>query len=94
MRIGKPAADGHGMLGVEDVRCGRVVDDDGVLQVTSDLREVFDVVSLVVVAALAEQPVVDNLVDVELIKERIAILLEPGQHVHGRGTTRAPCYIP
>lgn len=69
------------MLGVEDVGCRRVVDDDGVLQVTSDLREVFDVVSLVVVAALAEQAVVDNLVDVELIKEGIAILLELGQYV-------------
>lgn len=88
MRIGKPAADGHGMLGVEDVGSGRVVDDDGVLQVTSDLREVFDVVSLVVVAALAEQPVVDNLVDVELIQKGIAILLGPGQYVHGEETAR------
>ena len=74
MRIRKPAADGHGVLGVEDVGGGRVVDDDGILQVTSDLRQVLDVVSLVVVAAFAEQAVVDNLVDVELVQEGVAIL--------------------
>lgn len=36
-----------------------------------------------VVAALAEQAVVNNLVDVELIKEGIAILLELCQYARG-----------
>lgn len=62
------------MLRVEDVRGRRVVDDDGVLQVSADLGEILDVVSLVVVAAFAEKSVVDDLVDVQLVQERIAIL--------------------
>ncbi len=74
MCIREPAADGNGVLGVEDVGCGRVVDDDGVFQIPPDLRQVLDVVALVVVAALAEQPVVDNLVDVQLVQQGIAIL--------------------
>lgn len=68
MRVREPTADGHGMLGVEDVGCGRVINDDGVLEVTSDLRQVLDVVSLVVVAALSEKTVVYHLVYVELIE--------------------------
>ena len=63
------------MLGVEDVGCRRVVDDDGVLQLTPNLGEVLDVVSLVIVAALSEKPVVHDVVDIKLIKERIAILI-------------------
>jgi hypothetical protein len=72
--IREPTADGNGVLRVEDVRCRRVVDDDGVLQVSADLRQILHVVALVVVAALPEQPVMDNLVDVQLIEERVAIL--------------------
>jgi hypothetical protein len=72
--IREPTADGDGVLRVENVRGRRVVDDDGVLQVAAHLRQVLDVVALVVVAALPEQPVVDNLVDVQLIEERVAIL--------------------
>jgi hypothetical protein len=68
VRVGKPAADGHGMLRVEDVGCGRVVDDDGVFEVSADLGEIFDVVALVVVATLSEEPVMNDLVDVELIE--------------------------
>jgi hypothetical protein len=62
------------VLRVENVRGRRVVDDDRVLQVAANLRQVLDVVTLVVVAAFSEQPVVDNLVDVELVEERVAIL--------------------
>jgi hypothetical protein len=80
------------MLRVEDVRGRRVVDDDGVLEITANLREVllnalvsgcgrrqwsqsyFDVVTLVVVTTFAEKSVVDNAVDVKLVKERVAVL--------------------
>jgi hypothetical protein len=39
---------------VEDVRCGRVVDDDGLTQRAANLAQILDVVALVVVARLAE----------------------------------------
>lgn len=52
--VREPAADGDGVLRVEDVRGRRVVDDDGILQIPSDLGEILDVVALVVVAAFAE----------------------------------------
>ena len=40
MGVGEPAADGHGMLGMENVGGGRVVNDDGLTQVAADLGEI------------------------------------------------------
>lgn len=74
--VREPAADGNGVLRMEDVRGRRVVDDDGVLEVAANLRQILDIVALVVVATLSEQPVVDNLVDVQLVKERVAVLIQ------------------
>lgn len=68
MGIREPTADGHGVLWVEDVRGGRVIDNDGILQVSANLGQVLDVISLVVVAALTEESMVDNLVDIELVQ--------------------------
>lgn len=72
--IQEPTADGNGMLWVENVRRRRVVDDDGVLEVSPYLRQVFDVVPLVVVATLSKKPMMDDVVDVQLIQQRVAIL--------------------
>jgi hypothetical protein len=66
--IREPTADGDSMLRVENVRRRRVVDDDGILEVSSDLRKVLDVVSLVVVATLSEEPVVHNFMDIQLVE--------------------------
>ena len=44
MCIREPTADGDGVLGMENVRSGRIVDDDGVFQVASDLREILRIV--------------------------------------------------
>ena len=38
--VREPAADGDGVLRMEDVRGRRVVDDDGVLEVAANLREI------------------------------------------------------
>jgi len=54
-----------GILRVEDVRAGRVVDDDALRQVAVQQAQVLDVVALVVDAGLAEQPGADGLVRVE-----------------------------
>lgn len=64
MSIREPTADWNRVLRVENVRGRRVVDDDRVLQVAPNLRQILDIVALVVVAAFSEQPMVDNLVDV------------------------------
>jgi diphthamide synthase (EF-2-diphthine--ammonia ligase) len=72
--IGEPTADRNSMLGMEDIRGGRIVDDDSILEIPSDLGQVFDVIALVVVAALAEKSVMHHVVDVKLIQERVAIL--------------------
>jgi hypothetical protein len=45
MGVGEPAADWDGVLGVENVRSWRVVDDDCVLQIAADLGEVLEYVS-------------------------------------------------
>lgn len=82
MGIRKPAADWHSVLGVEDVGCRRVVDNDSVLEVASDLGQILDVVSLVIVAALSEKSVVHDLVDVKLIKERVTVLDHPVSWLH------------
>lgn len=43
--VREPAADRDGMLRVEDVRGGRVVDNDSVLEIATDLREILVAVS-------------------------------------------------
>jgi ferritin-like protein len=78
------------MLWVKDVRGGRVVDDDCVLEISANLRQVLQklvdatkthwvktylyVVSLVVVTAFAEESVMHNTMNVELVEQRITIL--------------------
>jgi hypothetical protein len=62
--IRKPTADWNSMLWMENVRCWRVVDDDSLPEVPADLRQIFDVVSLVVVATLTEKAVMYNMMDI------------------------------
>lgn len=81
MSIREPAADRHRVLWVEDVRCRGVVDDDGILQISTDLRKILylirhdrdqesssstylDVISLMVVTALSEKPMMYNAMDI------------------------------
>jgi hypothetical protein len=81
MSIREPAADWYGVLRMEYVRCRGVVDNDGILEISADLREVLckvspgvhqatelesylDVVSLMIVTAFPEKPVVYNAVDI------------------------------
>jgi hypothetical protein len=64
MSIGEPTADRYGVLGVEDIGCWGVVDDDGFSKISSDLGKVFDVVSLVIVTAFTEETVVNNVMDI------------------------------
>ena len=40
MGVGEPGADGDGVLRMEYVRGGGVIDDDGLSEVTSDLRKI------------------------------------------------------
>jgi hypothetical protein len=84
VRVREPTADRDGVLRVEDVGSGRVVDDNRVLEVAPDLRQVLwllalavsivntstylHIVTLVVITALAEEPVVDNTVDIQLVE--------------------------
>ena len=42
--VREPAADRDGVLRVEDIRGWRVVDNDGILEVTTDLREILNYV--------------------------------------------------
>lgn len=78
MSVREPTADGDSMLWVENIRGGRVVDDDGVFQVSSDFRKVLDVVAAMVVATLPKKTVMYNAVDIKLIQQRIAILSPRG----------------
>ena len=64
MSIRKPTADRYGMLGVENVRSRRIVDDDGFLKISANLGQIFDVVSLVIVTTFPEKPVVYHVMDV------------------------------
>jgi hypothetical protein len=56
------------MLRMEDVRGWGVVNDDGFSQITANLREIFDIVALVVVTALPKEAVMHNVMDVKLVK--------------------------
>jgi hypothetical protein len=70
----EPRGDGDGVVGVEDVGGGGVVEDDGVGDGSAELGEVFDVVALVGIAALAEEAVGDGLVDIEFVKDGVGVL--------------------
>lgn len=77
---------------MEDVGSRGVVDDDGILEISSNLGEILDVVSLMVVTTLAEETVVDHLVNVELVKERVAILERASQRMRIK-SARAVLYL-
>lgn len=64
MSIREPTADRDGVLRMENVGGRRVVDDDCLLEIAANLREILDVVALVVVAALAEQSVMYHAMNV------------------------------
>lgn len=80
MRIRKPTADWHSVLGMKDVGRRRIVDNNRILELPSNLREVFDIIALVVVAAFSEETMVYNVVDIKLIEERNLIdgFADPG----------------
>ena len=42
MGVGEPATDGDCMLWMEDVGCGRIIDDDSLSQVTAHLGKVLE----------------------------------------------------
>lgn len=74
MSIREPAADRYRVLRVKDIRGRGIVNNDGFPQVTPNLREIFDIVALVVVAAVSEQAMMDNIVDVQLVQEGVTVL--------------------
>lgn len=59
---------------MKDVTGWRVVDDYGLLEWTTNLTEILDIVALVVVAGFSEQPMMHGAGDVELVQQRVAIL--------------------
>jgi hypothetical protein len=64
MSVRKPTTDRYSMLGVENVRSWRVVDNDGFLQISTNLGQIFDVVSLVIITTFSEKSVVYHVVDI------------------------------
>lgn len=64
MSVRKPTTDRYSMLGVENVRSWRIIDDDGFLQISANLGQIFDVVSLVIVTTFPEKSVVYNVMDI------------------------------
>jgi len=62
--VRKPTTDRYSMLGMENVRRWRIVDDDGFLQISTNLGQIFDVISLVIITTFTEQSVVYHVVDI------------------------------
>ena len=62
------------MLRVEDIACRRVVNDDGLSQIAPDLAKILHIVALVIVTAFSEKPVMHDMMNVQLIEERVAVL--------------------
>jgi len=52
------------VLGVEDVGCWRIIDDDGFSKISSHLRKIFDVVSLVIITTFAEETVMYDMMNI------------------------------
>ena len=62
------------MLRMENIAGRRIVDDDGFVEVSSDLAQIFHIVALMVVTALSKQSVMHGVVNIQLIKQRVAVL--------------------
>lgn len=60
---------------VENIARGAIVQDNRVANRPAQLREVLDVVALVVEAALAEQPMCNDAVRVEFVQNWVRVLL-------------------
>jgi hypothetical protein len=71
------AADG--VPRVEDVRHGRVVDDDRLRDVAVQQRQVLDVVALVLHAVLAVQSIANDAFRVEFVEQRVGVFTETGR---------------
>jgi len=64
VRIIEPTRHGNSIVGMEDVGRGGVVDNDGLSDGPAELRQVLDIVALVVITRLAEKSMLDDSVDV------------------------------
>mmetsp|Transcript_2806 Transcript_2806/g.6253 ORF Transcript_2806/g.6253 Transcript_2806/m.6253 type:complete len:265 (-) Transcript_2806:467-1261(-) len=68
-----------GVLRVEEVREGGVVHDHRVLQIPSEQAQVLHVVALVLGAALPKEAVADDPADVQLVEQRVGVLVQGGR---------------
>ena len=75
VRVVEPCRDWHGVVRMENVRSGRVVEDDAPFHVSTELRKVFDVIALVIVTALSEESVSHNAIRIQHVEYRVGILL-------------------
>lgn len=62
---------------MEDVRSRRVIDNNGIANGPSELRQILDVVSSMIIARFTEEAVFDNMMNVQMVQHRIGILEEP-----------------
>lgn len=79
MDVVEPGGDGNCVGGMEDITRRRVVDDDGVLEISAELTEVLDIVAHVVVTGFSKEAMVHDLVDVEHVQHGIGILGQGGR---------------
>ena len=68
----------HGVIGVKNVGRRRVVDDDYLVQLSAEAAEVFDVVSTVEDARLAEEARVEHVPLVQQIGHGVRVLQSRG----------------
>lgn len=67
---------------MENVRSGRIVDNDDVAELAPEPAEVFDVVPSVENAGFSEEPCSKDPPLVEQVCHRVSILGEPSTHTH------------
>jgi hypothetical protein len=67
---------GDGVVRLEHVRERRVIDDEDILHAPPEVREILDVVAVVLHARLTEQTRLDHSAAVENVQQRVGILAE------------------
>ena len=67
MRIIEPTRDRHSVVRMENVRSRRVIDDNGIANGSSELRQIFDVISPVIVARFTEEAVFDDVMNIQMV---------------------------
>jgi hypothetical protein len=74
--VSRESRKGERRTWMEGVGHRRVVNNDALRDISVEEGQIFDIMAFMIHTALTEQTIVDDIVDIQLVQERISILAE------------------